>query len=49
MSLCDMQSLSAIFFWCYSLHQEIDYFLFLPGKSFQHDFSSQELNKFKGY
>lgn len=43
-----MHSLLAIFFWCYSLHQKVDYFLFLPGKFFQHDFSSQGLTSSKG-
>ena len=40
MSLRDVRSSRAIFFWSYTFHQQIDDILFFPGQELQHNFSS---------
>ena len=40
MSLRDVRSSRAIFFWSSTFHQQIDDILFFPGQELQHNFSS---------
>lgn len=39
MSLRDVRSSRAIFFWSYTFHQQIDNILFFLGQELQHNFS----------